>query len=162
MADEVKDTKETTVEDENTGKEVKVSNTDKGAVSSERDDYSYLTRTGRDMRRLLQEFPFSASSLFDSFFGSDLLNNNMQANEDDKNVVFSFNVAGVDKEDITVGIEHGVLTVEARNDNHAYSYSRSLDEDSVDTDKVNAKYDKGIVEVTIPKIEKVRKVITIE
>lgn len=153
MTDEVKDTK--------VDKEVSVNGTSGNEVEQD-DRYSYLTRVGRDIQRALSEFPFGAPEFFDSFFGADILRNNMQAHEDGDKVVFSYNVAGVDKKDISVEIDRGRMVVRASNDTHTYSYSRTLDDEDLDIDDVKAEYDKGILTITIPRHAREVKKIEIE
>ena len=93
----------------------------------------------------------------------------------DKNdcYVVKAELPGVDKKDINVSINDGVLTISAerkmkdetkdsegkviRRESRYGSYLRNLQLDSsIDVKKVNAKYDNGILELNLPKLEQAK------
>jgi HSP20 family protein len=99
--------------------------------------------------------------------------------EDDGKIVVKADLPGVEEKDVSVKVEDSVLTVsgerkfakETEEENfhrveRTYgSFSRSFTlPETADTDKVSAKYDKGVLHISIPKVEtkpKTAKVIKI-
>ena len=88
--------------------------------------------------------------------------------EDDKKIVVRADLPGVEEKDVEVKVEENTLTLsgerkyekETEEENlhrveRAYgSFLRSFTlPDTVDTEKIGAKYDKGVLEITIPKVE---------
>ncbi len=87
-------------------------------------------------------------------------------------------IPGVDPKDIEVSMDHGILTIrgerklEAREETEGYKriersrgtfYRRFSLPDSADADKISARGQHGVLEVTIPKMEKVQpRRITVE
>ena len=124
-------------------------------------------------------------SLFDRFFESDLFdwsNRNFSAtnttlpsvNVKESNDDFELEVAapGLDRDDFKIEIEHGVLRVSSEKEvsnetaegqhftQREFSYqsfcrSFTLPE-SADSDKIEAKYDNGILRINIPKKEEAK------
>jgi HSP20 family protein len=90
-------------------------------------------------------------------------------NETEKNVSLTFELPGMEKDDIKVMVQDNVLTVsgqrevkhEEKKDNYlrseisSGSFSRSFTlPDTVDAGKINAEYKNGLLEVTLEKHEK--------
>ena len=91
-----------------------------------------------------------------------------EVNEDAKSYLFKFDLPGVPKENIKVELDKGVLTVQAerreekeKKDKKTYlseisygTYARSFSmPGAVDESKIDAKFDHGVLTVTIPKSE---------
>ncbi len=88
--------------------------------------------------------------------------------EDDKKIVVRADLPGVEEKDVEVKVEDNTLTLsgerkyekETEEENlhrveraHG-SFLRSFTlPDTVDAEKIGAKYDKGVLEITIPKVE---------
>ena len=131
-------------------------------------------------------WPFN---LFDDFFNDDFFNWNFNLGnygmktdikENDNEYEFSIELPGLNKEDINVSFEDGYLVVSAKreksedekNDKYLRSersygqYSRKFYVGEIDEQKISAKYENGILKLSLPKdeIEKVeaKKYITIE
>src|SRR4051812_31883513 len=112
------------------------------------------------------------NQVFDTFFGRRTANGTgrwvpaIDLAETDDQLVLSADLPGLDKDDVSIEIKDGVLTVsgerkavheETKNGYHrverAYGgFSRSLSlPRGVDADQVQAEFDKGVLEVRIPK-----------
>ena len=91
--------------------------------------------------------------------------------EDDDKFVFQVDLPGVEPGDIEVTCENGMLTIkgekkmETREEKEGYKriersrgsfYRRFSLPDSADTDKIKASSKHGVLELTIPKVEKVK------
>ena len=92
--------------------------------------------------------------------------------EDEKNVSLKVDIAGVDPDDIKIGLENGVLTVsgerklEKKEEKDGYhrveraygSFSRSFVlPDNLDGEGVDANYKDGILTVSLPKNEEAKR-----
>ena len=128
--------------------------------------------TPETLKHLNTYKPF-AGSLFNDFFRPDLFNRELSnyspavnVKETENAFVLDVSAPGYDKDDFNVGIENGVLTIsgehktekkeEEKNYQHREftygSFSRSFTlSDEVDEDKVDAKYEKGILQLTLHK-----------
>jgi HSP20 family protein len=89
--------------------------------------------------------------------------------EDEKNIYFQMEIPGVKKEDVKVSVNEGrLLTIKGdkqfekkdevsvccRNERIYGQFTRSFQlPELVDSDKIEARYDKGILYLTIPKLE---------
>lgn len=77
--------------------------------------------------------------------------------EDDANVYARFELPGFKKDELDVQLENSVLTVSVerkgkKEDEESLSFSRSVTvPDGVEADKVGAKYEDGVLTVTLPK-----------
>jgi HSP20 family protein len=93
--------------------------------------------------------------------------------EDEKNIYIEAELAGLKKEDVKVTIEDGVLTIrgerkqeteEKKKNYHRVervfgSFSRSFTlGENVDKDNIDAKYEDGVLHLTLPKVEPVKNV----
>ncbi len=92
--------------------------------------------------------------------------------EDDNNYLIRADVPGVDKKDIEVRLENGVLSISGekktekesgkgtkhhRTERYYGSFSRRFTlPTSVKSDKVDASYKNGVLSLTIPKVEKAK------
>lgn len=110
-------------------------------------------------------------SLLDSFFNEDMFTYGKDIDiyhEDDKFMV-EVDMPGFDKEDIVVEFKGDVLSIDAKmsdevedtsNKNYYYrsrsskSYSRQIRFNNVDSEKVDAAYDNGVLKVTLPTKDK--------
>lgn len=95
----------------------------------------------------------------------------LDVSEDKENFVLKADLPGLKKEDIHVSVENGILTIEGERrseteqkekDYHRIERSygrffRSLNlGTSVDDAKIKANYKDGVLEVTVPKVEKAK------
>jgi HSP20 family protein len=126
-----------------------------------------------DPARELDTLQTDINRVFDTFFGGATANGAarrwvpaMDLVETDDHLVLRADLPGLDKDDVNIEVKDGVLTVsgerkaeheETRNGYHrverAYGgFSRSLSlPRGVDAEKVLAEFDKGVLEVRIPK-----------
>ena len=110
----------------------------------------------RDFDRLFTEFWGGAprmgalNSLGASEIPADLY-------EDDANLYARFELPGFKKSELAIGLENSVLTLSAerkaaKEGDEELSLSRSLTlPDGIDAEKVSAKYEDGLLTVTLPK-----------
>jgi HSP20 family protein len=129
----------------------------------------------------------SLPSLIDRFFDSDLMDwdtfnfagENMtlpavNVKENDNEFKIEVAAPGLNKEDFKVNYDNGILTISSEKQEEKeekegekvtrreFSYqsfqrSFSVPEDIIDADKISAKYDNGILYVTLPKHEEAKK-----
>jgi HSP20 family protein len=126
-----------------------------------------------DPARELDTLQTDINQVFDTFFGGRTANGAarrwvpaIDLAETDDQLVLSADLPGLDKDDVSIEIKDGVLTVsgerkaeheETKNGYHrverAYGgFSRSLSlPRGVDAEQVQAEFDKGVLEVRIPK-----------
>ena len=124
-------------------------------------------------------------SIFDRFFNSDLMDWNLSnfsstntslpavnVKETDNEFIIDVAAPGLEKKDFNVNFHNNVLTISSEKKNEkeekkehytrrefAYqSFQRSFTvaENAVDSDKINAKYNDGILHITLPKREEVK------
>jgi HSP20 family protein len=123
--------------------------------------------------RQLDTFQSDIDRVFDAFFGAPMANGTtrrwvpaMDLVETDDHLVLRADLPGLDKEDVEIEVKDGVLTIsgERRTEHEdsadgyhrverAYGrFSRSLSlPQGIDADQVQADFDKGVLEVRIPK-----------
>ncbi len=132
-----------------------------------------LTKTNNDRNRLFTDFPL----LFDDAFSKNFFEKQnrmfntpaVNIKETDKSFELDLAVPGMDKKDFKIELKDGSITISAKHENKVeetnekerysrrefsyQSFSRSfvLAEDLVDTEAINAKYENGILNVSIPK-----------
>jgi HSP20 family protein len=126
-----------------------------------------------DPSREVDSLQSEVNRLFDTFFGGDSRRGSgrrwvpaMDLVETDDHLVLRADLPGMDREDVNVEVKDGVLTVsgersakEAERTDGFYrverafgSFSRSLSlPDHVDAERITADFDKGVLEVRIPK-----------
>jgi HSP20 family protein len=125
-----------------------------------------------DPARQLDTFQSDLDRVFDAFFGGRTANGTarrwvpaMDLVETDDHLVLRADLPGLDKEDVEIEVKDGVLTIsgERRTEHEdsadgyhrvgAYGrFSRSLSlPQGIDADQVQADFDKGVLEVRIPK-----------
>ncbi len=126
-----------------------------------------------DPVRQLDSFQSDIDSVFDAFFGARPANGAarrwvpaIDVAETDQHLVLRADLPGVDKDDVAIEIEGDLLTVsgerrteheERKGGYHRVergfgSFTRSLSlPKGVDADQVEASFDKGVLEVRIPK-----------
>lgn len=135
-------------------------------------------------------FQREMNKLFDDFFnGFDLapfgeswgtFQPKVDVSEDDKKILIAAELPGLDESDIQVSLTHNVLTIKGekkeekedkgknyyRVERSYGSFQRSIPlPDEVETDKVEATFKKGVLNISLPKIaeaQKQRKKITIK
>jgi HSP20 family protein len=107
---------------------------------------------------------------FSQEFGVNFFGNNSYPKVDiidsEKNLIFEAEIPGLSKEEVSVDFEEGVLTIkgskreDARPEDHKYvrkelkrsSFTRSFKlEDSFDFNKIKAKFENGLLLITVPK-----------
>ncbi|MDD6526835.1 MAG: Hsp20/alpha crystallin family protein [Oscillospiraceae bacterium] len=120
--------------------------------------------------RDMEEFERSFFYPFDSFFGtSDLAEFKTDLVDEGDSYLLEADLPGFDKKDIKLDIKDDVLTVKAERhskteekDSHhkvirrerSYGcYSRQFDVSGIKTDEIKAKYDNGVLKLTLPKKE---------
>lgn len=111
------------------------------------------------------------SDPFESFFGTrDLAEFKTDVTDEGNHYLLEADLPGFDKKDIKLDVEGDVLTIQAerhskteQKDNkdkivrveRSYgAYSRSFDVSGIDTDKIKAAYENGVLTLTLPKKEK--------
>ena len=116
----------------------------------------------------MEEFERSFFYPFDSFFGtSDLAEFKTDLVDEGDSYLLEADLPGFDKKDIKLDIKDDVLTVKAERhskteekDSHhkvirrerSYGcYSRQFDVSGIKTDEIKAKYDNGVLKLTLPK-----------
>ena len=132
-----------------------------------------LTKTNNDRNRLFTDFPLLFDDAFSkNFFEKQNRTFNVPAvNIKETDISFELDLAvpGMDKKDFKIELKDGSITISAKHENKIeetnekerysrrefsyQSFSRSfvLAEDLVDTEGINAKYENGILNVSIPK-----------
>ena len=133
-------------------------------------------RWRRDYERELLPAFGTMENLLDRTWGSFFRNNPdlaegwlpaLDVTEDEKAIVVKVEVPGIDKNDLKVNLENGILTIsgekkEEKEEKGKYyrlerrygSFTRRVDlAAEVKGDKVEAHYDKGLLTVTLPKAE---------
>lgn len=115
---------------------------------------------------------------FDDFMGESLLSNfygsprqmKVDIKENDKEFIVEAELPGVNKEDIMISLENGYLTIELkqneqvneekdnfiRKERRQFSMKRSFYVENVDNERIDAKYDNGILSISLPKKEEVK------
>lgn len=126
---------------------------------------------------------FTLSNLFDDFFGDEFFFNGgreivrhqwpkVDIVENDNDFVVHADLPGLDKKDITISVEDGVLTISGekklekkdRKKGRYYYYERSYGSfcrsfalpENVDEKNIAANYKNGLLELTIKKTEKAK------
>ncbi len=124
-------------------------------------------------------------SIFDRFFNSDLMDWNLSnfsstntslpavnVKETENEFIIDVAAPGMEKKDFKVNFQNNILTVssekkderEEKNGKYSrkeFSYqsfqrSFTVAENSIDSEKINAKYNDGILHITLPKREEVK------
>lgn len=132
-----------------------------------------LTKTNNDRNRLFTDFPL----LFDDAFSKNFIEKQnrmlntpaVNIKETEKSFELDLAVPGMDKKDFKIELKDGSITISAKHEHKVeetnekahysrrefsyQSFSRSfvLAEDLVDTEAINAKYENGILNISIPK-----------
>ncbi|MCD6254045.1 MAG: Hsp20/alpha crystallin family protein [Thermotogae bacterium] len=136
-----------------------------------------------DFFRPFRELQREIDRLFDDFFRTERREHtsflpDVDIYEDDNKIYVEVEVPGMNKEDVKVKIEDNVLTIfgekkqEKESKKHNYhvversygTFQRSFAlPDYVDTEKIKASYDKGVLKIEIPKKESAKpKVIDVK
>src|SRR5215207_7985223 len=119
-----------------------------------------------DPTREVDSLQSEVNRLFDTFFGGRSANGAlrrwvppMDLVETDDHLVLRADLPGLDSDDVNIEVKDGVLTVSGeRKTEHeerasgGFSRSMSLPQD-VDAERIDASFDKGVLEVRIPKPE---------
>ncbi|WP_461613121.1 heat shock protein Hsp18 [Clostridium sp. Marseille-QA1073] len=112
------------------------------------------------------------NQLMNQFFDDDFLgrfNNNsfsVDLKEDEKSYVIEADLPGIKKEDISVEYNNGYLTISAKReelvedkkDNYVRkersygTFKRSFYVDDIDEDNIDAKFDNGVLNIVLPKL----------
>ena len=138
----------------------------------------------RDFRNELIPSWFSddIDVMFRDFFNSDSffaplvkssINYPVDIHETEKDLNIEIAVAGLDKQDITIEEEDGILRVSYNKDGEvkdegrhyfcksiakrSFNFGWKLEEDKFDLKQINAEMDKGLLKITIPKFEEDKK-----
>lgn len=134
----------------------------------------FRRRKGDIVIRKPSDILSDVEQLFDSFVNNPLFSTlyekqQMRADikETDKEYIVEADLPGVKKEEIDITINNDILTIsvnkneqiEEKNENYIRqerrvgSFSRSFYIDNVDSDKVTAKFENGVLTITLPKKE---------
>ncbi len=128
---------------------------------------------------------FNFDHFFSEFLPDQLIHNmdnkmmTLDIREHESSYIFDVEIPGVKKEDIDISVKDDILTItvnktdEIHEENTTFirrerkfgTYSRSFTIPYIDSDNILAKYDHGILRLTLPKIEnqtESKKVIDIE
>ena len=124
-----------------------------------------------EMDRLFDTFIGSGPPTFPSLFSSGIGRSSMLApridvKETDKEIIIAAELPGTNEKDISLTLQNGVLTIQGENkveydeekENYRVmersygSFQRSLRlPDTVDEDKVEARFENGVLKVSLPK-----------
>ena len=115
---------------------------------------------------------------FDDFFKPVMRRNDVKCDiyEENGEYHIEMDIPGYDKKDINIEVKDGYLTIKAsketedkeetknyiRRERVVGSFTKSFALGDVDTDKIDAKFENGILNITIPKQEVVDNTKTIE
>ena len=115
---------------------------------------------------------------FDDFFKPVMRRNDVKCDiyEENDEYHIEMDIPGYDKKDINIEVKDGYLTIKAsketedkkesknyiRRERVVGSFTKSFALGDVDTDKIDAKFENGILNITIPKQEVVDNTKTIE
>jgi len=128
--------------------------------------WSRLNQLHRELDRMFEGAPTNGD---DEHIATSDWQPAVDIKEDEKAFTIHADVPGVDPKDIEVHMENGVLTIkgeresEKRDEREGYKrieraygsfYRRFSLPDSTDADNINAKSSNGVLEVTIPKMQK--------
>jgi HSP20 family protein len=106
------------------------------------------------------------SSMLSRRFPSDLMLPELDVHESDKQFTIECDLPGVDEKDVSVTLANGMLTIkgekkskrEEKNENYSMAersygaFERSLPmPDTIDENKLEAKFDKGVLKIVAPK-----------
>lgn len=121
------------------------------------------------LRRMFEDFG-SNDSLFDSqFFGREIQLPAVNIKENDKSFDIDVAAPGFDKGDFKLNIENNIMTISAERERESNeekdsytrkefsysSFSRSFTlPDNIKEDQIHAKYDKGLLHLTLQKSDK--------
>lgn|SRR5690554_43073 len=110
----------------------------------------------------------SLGDLFDDFLGIEIKRNYLRSDliENDNNYELTVEIPGMEKSDINISYENKYLTITANKkqikenvDNYIQkeiqygSYTRKYFLENIDSDKIKASYNNGILNVLIPKLQ---------
>ncbi|HHW99967.1 MAG TPA: Hsp20/alpha crystallin family protein [Acholeplasmataceae bacterium] len=110
----------------------------------------------------------SLGDLFDDFLGIEIKRNYLRSDliENDNNYELTVEIPGIEKSDINISYENKYLTITANKkqikenvDNYIQkeiqygSYTRKYFLENIDSDKIKASYNNGILNVLIPKLQ---------
>ena len=87
-----------------------------------------------------------------ALFGKPKHEGTMSYEERDKDIVFTIDMPGVQKKDITVTAEEHSISVKANNGKRDYNYKRSF-KPSVDPASAKATFTNGVLDITLTKTE---------
>ncbi|ABN54320.1 MAG TPA: Hsp20/alpha crystallin family protein [Hungateiclostridium thermocellum] len=125
-----------------------------------------VSRRGRDLFDIDSFFDdFFDDRFFPAFYGGNQIK--VDIRENDKEYILEADIPGVDKENITVEVNGDVLTISAkwdeqteikkenylRRERRASSMSRSFTLENVDSDRITAKHENGVLTLILPKKE---------
>ena len=112
---------------------------------------------------------FDMLDSFDGYFNHivdssyDYQNQNVLINQNDKSYIINIEVPGYEKSDINISLDDNILCVTGKRNesNNILVSSDNINRsfhlpDDVNTDKINAKSNNGILVIDIPKLKKVK------
>ena len=123
----------------------------------------------REMEEL--EKAFFGYPFWDFMKNSDLTTFNTDITDDGNNYLLEADLPGFSKEDIQIDLNENILTIHAKRHSKAEekdknnkvirtersygSFSRQFDISGIDTQNIKAKYENGVLKLTLPKKEEV-------
>ena len=129
-----------------------------------------FNRDKKKVNSLLGEFDFleSRSNLFNDFMDLTAISFKTDIKETEDNYILEVELPGLKREDITIETEDEYLTIkvkqnqelEEEKEDYIYrerrvgSHQRSFRLNNVNIDEIEAEYDNGVLNVTLPKEEK--------
>lgn len=140
--------------------------------------------TRRNDNRQVQNLRSDFDSLFDNFFNdfgisfneSSSFKPKINISEDDKNYYVDAELAGIKKDDVSIEYANDILTIKAekkeekedkgknyhRVESSYGTFTRSVQVPNIDYDNTKAKFEDGVLKVTLPKKEENKAKILIE
>lgn len=137
-----------------------------GAVTRPSDIFSAMRE---EMDRMFERFEQGwprLPSLFSRGMGRPVMLPEVDVHEDEKQFIIEVDLPGVDEKDVTVTMANGMMTIkgekkserEEKEENYYLAersygkFERSLSlPETIDEDKIEAKFDKGVLKITAPK-----------
>lgn len=125
----------------------------------------------RDFERMFQEMDRVISPLRSSSFFTDVVNPACDIEETDSNYMLTFDMPGVAKDDINIEVQGNQLVVSGERrkvseekDSTSHLMERRYGQfrrtfmlpDAIDTDKIEAYYENGVLQLMVPKLEAVK------
>lgn len=95
------------------------------------------------------------NSLFDSFFNFPTYkeHKNSYLKIEDDNYVFTMDIPGIKKEQVSVEYKRGMIEVSAKNDTRSYSYTYPMSQNKADIANSIVKVEDGVLTIYTPMVQ---------